>query len=135
MSEPEKVEAELAAFERGEVDLASFSHREHVRMAFELLERHTFLEALDRFARALRFITARANKADVYHVTITVAFLALIAQRRAESPGSSWEDFIVRNSDLGDKKVLERWYDPAALKSPVARTAFVLPAAGREVAD
>jgi hypothetical protein len=35
---------ELERFVRGEVDPAAFPHREHVRMAFEMLRRHDFAE-------------------------------------------------------------------------------------------
>ena len=38
----------LQAFLRGEVCAARFPHREHVRMAFEILGRHDFAEALLR---------------------------------------------------------------------------------------
>ena len=34
--------ADLARFVRGETDPATFTHREHVRMAFELLRRCDF---------------------------------------------------------------------------------------------
>ena len=72
----------LADFEAGRIDPAQFSHREHVRVGYELLERHPFPEALLHLARGLRRLAGQAGRPEVYHETITAAFLALIAERR-----------------------------------------------------
>ena len=74
--------AVLADFEAGRIDPARFPHREHVRVSYELLERHSFPEALLHLARGLRRLAAKAGRPEVYHETITAAFLALIAERR-----------------------------------------------------
>jgi len=117
----------LDAFEAGTLDLATFSHREHVRMGFELARRAPFTEAAHRFASALRRLTAAAGKSDKYHDTLTVAFMALIFERLGEDREQSFDAFAEANPDLFDKGVLLRWYDEARLKSPAARRAFVLP--------
>ena len=125
------IEAELLALEEGRIDPKEFPHREHVRLAFEKLRRHSFAEAAARFARGLRAITIRAGKPEVYNETITVAFLALIGERLAHEPRGRWLEFISANKDLADKNVLQRWYDGAELKSEIARRTFVLPKALR----
>ena len=102
-------------------------HREHVRLGFEMLRRHSFAEAAARFAGGLRAITVKAGKPEVYNETITVAFLALIGERLAREPRTEWLEFISANQDLADKNVLEHWYDGAELKSEIARRTFVLP--------
>lgn len=117
----------LADFEAGRIDPASFPHREHVRVGYELLERHLFPEALLHLARGLRRLAARAGKPGIYHETITAAFLALIAERRLQDRYPDWEDFAQRNPDLLSKKLLEEIYDPAVLQSTLARQTFVLP--------
>jgi len=124
----------LADFEAGRITPARFSHREHVRVGYELLERHPFPEALLHLARGLRRLAAAAGRPDVYHETITAAFLALIAERRLGERYLSWEDFAERNPDLFRKELLEEIYEPAVLKSPLARQTFVLPRNGREAA-
>jgi hypothetical protein len=119
--------ADLERFLRGELDAASFPHREHVRMAFELLGRHDFPETVLHFSRALRAMAARAGKPEAFHQTVTVAFLALIAERMA---GGRWDDFVSfarHNPDLIDKRALARWYRPERLASEVARRTFILP--------
>ncbi len=125
--EPLSLEKELAALEAGTLDPASFPHREHVRLAYLMLGQHSFSEALARFSRGLKLLTAKAGKAEIYHETLTVAFLALIGERRARGKQASWEEFIAENPDLLDKHCLERWYDAAELASDIARQTFVLP--------
>ena len=121
------VEEELRALEAGEIDPASFPHLEHVRCAFEMLRRYSFAETALRFGNGLRQLTTRAGKPDIYSETITVAFLALIGERLAQSPDAEWPEFIAANPDLGDKRVLETWYEPEELRSEVARRTFILP--------
>src|SRR5690348_10125701 len=89
----------LAAFEAGRIDPACFPHRAHVQVSFELLECHRFPEALLHLARGLRLLAARAGRPEVYHETITAAFLALIAERRSRGRYADWEDFAARNPD------------------------------------
>ena len=117
----------LQAFLRGEVCAARFPHREHVRMAFEILGRHDFAEALLHYSRTLRTMTARAGKPQAFNQTITVAFLAVIAQRRAQAPGEDFAAFTQRNADLFDKALLRRWYRPEQLASALASQTFLLP--------
>ncbi len=75
----------LADFEAGRIDPASFPHRDHVRVSYELLARHPYPESLLHLARGLRGLAAKAGRPEVYHETITAAFLALIAERRLGS--------------------------------------------------
>jgi hypothetical protein len=117
----------LADFEAGRIDPTRFPHREHVRVGYELLERHPFPEALLHLARGLRRLAAKAGRPGVYHETITAAFLALIAERRLRDRYLSWEDFAAHNPELFRKGFLEEMYDPAVLQSSVARQTFVLP--------
>jgi hypothetical protein len=117
----------LREFEAGRVDPAHFPHRDHVRVGFELLERHPFPEALLHLARGLRRLAARAGRPEVYHETITAAFLALIAERRSCARHASWNDFAVQNPDLFRKELLEEFYDVSVLRSPQARATFILP--------
>jgi len=121
------VEDELRALEAGEIDPDLFPHREHVRLAFEMLRRYPFAEAALRFGNGLRRLTSKAGKPEIYSETITIAFLALIGERRAGMRSNEWPAFIAANSDLEDKNILERWYDAAEMKSEVARRTFVLP--------
>jgi hypothetical protein len=119
---------ELRALETGTLDPSAFPHPEHVRLAYGMLERYPFGEALMRFSRGLKLLAAKAGRPEVYHETITVAFLALIGERRASGQDESWCEFKANNSDLFDKRCLEKWYGAAQLGSDLARRTFCLPA-------
>ncbi len=116
---------ELSAFLHGRVDNADFHHADHVRVAFEVVRRHDFLDAAQAYARGLRDIAMRAGNPNAYHETITIAFLALIAERAQGF--ESYAAFAAANQDLLDKSVLTKWYAPERLASAAARRTFVLP--------
>ncbi|HEY1873079.1 MAG TPA: hypothetical protein VGG67_01625 [Steroidobacteraceae bacterium] len=118
---------DLARFVRGEIAAASFPHREHVRMAFEMLRRHDFAETVLHFSRALRSMAQQAGKPQAFHQTLTIAFLSLIAERLEDGPWEDFGAFARDNPDLLDKGALTRWYRPERLASERARRTFVLP--------
>ena len=118
---------ELLALETGALDPAMFPHPEHVRLGYEMLGRHPFGETVARFSRGLRLLAAKAGRPEVYHETITVAFLALVGERRARARDAGWCEFKANNSDLLDKHCLDRWYEAEELGSDLARQTFCLP--------
>ncbi|HEV3182747.1 MAG TPA: hypothetical protein VGY90_08020 [Steroidobacteraceae bacterium] len=118
---------DLGRFVRGEIAAASFPHREHVRIAFEMLRRHDFAETVLLFSRALLTMAQRAGKPQAFHQTLTIAFLSLIAERLE---GGDWDDFAAfahDNPDLLDKGTITHWYRPERLASERARRTFLLP--------
>jgi hypothetical protein len=121
------IDDELRALETGALDPAMFPHPEHVRLAYEMLGRHPFGEAVTRFSRGLRLLAAKGGRPEVYHETITVAFLAVIGERRARAKDAGWDEFKTNNSDLLDKRCLDHWYDADCLRSDLARKTFCLP--------
>lgn len=122
-----RVADELRDFEEGRLDPNQFPHREHVRLAFEMLGCHPFHEALARFAKGLHQLAKKAGKPELYHETITAAFLALIGERRLAQSWSGWDEFAAQNQDLLNKDLLRLWYEPEILNSVIARRTFVLP--------
>jgi hypothetical protein len=118
---------ELRALETGALDLAKFPHAEHVRLGYEMLSRYGFGDAVTRFSRGLKLLAAKAGKPEIYHETITVAFLALINERRARSATQSWGEFEAGNPDLFDKGCLKKWYNAEQLDTELARRTFCLP--------
>jgi len=127
MKNAEASRDELLALETGTLDPALFRHSDHVRLGYEMLGRYPFGEAVTRFSRGLRLIAAKAGRPEIYHETMTVAFLALIGERRARTGHASWDDFEFNNRDLLEKRRLERWYDAEQLSSDLARRTFCLP--------
>ena len=122
---------ELERFVRGEIAAAGFAHREHVRMAFELLRRHDFAETALHFSRALRAMALQAGKPQAFHQTVTIAFLALIAERMESSGCQDFARFERAHPELLDKGLLARWYGAERLASERARRTFLLPEPAR----
>ena len=129
----------IAGFEDCSLANESFRHSDHVRMAFLYLSRYPALEALQRFSASLvRFATAH-GKPQLYHETITWAYLLLIRERMARAGHSrdghaqTWEEFAERNADLLVWKggVLMTLYQQETLDSELARRVFVLPDYGK----
>jgi hypothetical protein len=116
----------VSSFTNGQIDAASFDHRAHLRTAYCLLARNPFLEACVAMRDGLQRLAEKVGKPGLYHETITVAFMSLVSERMGLAPGAGWELLLSRNPDLLDRKVLERFYLPATLASPVARARFVL---------
>ena len=116
-------------FEAGAISEDFFHHADHVRLAFAYLCQYPVLQALDKFAGALKRYAVERGKPDRYHETITHAYFFLIRERLARSPGADWEEFARENPDLLQWKdgVLSRYYHEATLKSDLARNVFVFP--------
>ena len=121
------VPQDLLRFVHGETDPARFPHREHVRMGYEMLRRHSFPEAVLLFSEGLRAIATRAGKSQAFHQTMTIAYLSLIAERIELQDPADFNAFALQNPDLFDKAVLSQWYRPERLASPQARRTFLLP--------
>jgi hypothetical protein len=116
-------------FESDAVPEDSFHHADHVQLAFAYLSKYQVLQALERFASALKRFAAARGKTQLYNETITCAYFFLIHERMAQCEGTLWEEFACRNADLLTWKggVLNRYYHEATLKSDLARNVFVLP--------
>src|ERR1700757_4009962 len=112
---------ELERFVRGEVDARNFPHREHVRMAFEMLRRHDFSEVASLYSRALRLMLAKVGKAHAFNQTTTIAFLSLIAERMVRSRAVDFAAFLRAHPETLDQTTLLRWYRPEQLASDIAR--------------
>ena len=124
----------LAAFENCSLRNADFHHEDHVRAGFLYLCRFPALEALSRFSKALINFAAANGKPNLYHETITWAFLLLIRERMARGCQRSgqqpnWAEFADANSDLLNWKqnILKTYYRDETLASDVAKKTFVFP--------
>ena len=116
-------------FEDDTLPADSFHHADHVRLAFAYLRVYPPLEALAKFALALKRYAAARGKPQLYNETITHAYFFLIRERMARGSALHWDEFALQHSDLLTWKdgVLGRYYREGTLQSELARTVFVLP--------
>lgn len=96
-------------------------------MAFDLLGKFDFIEAAATYARGIRAIAAKAGSPEKFNLTITYAFMSLIAERMSADPQVSFEKFASDNADLMSKSVLAGWYSDDRLHCDTARKVFLLP--------
>jgi hypothetical protein len=118
---------ELTRFLRGEIDPAHFPHREHVRMAFEMLRRLDFAESVWQFSKTLRAMGIKAGRPQAFNQTVTIAFLALIGERMEQPGTADFAAFERANPDVLEKNALARWYPAERLATAAARRIFLLP--------
>ena len=119
----------LAAFEDTSLPVEAFHHREHVRVAWMYVMRHGVAGALTGFGDALKRFAVAKDKPQLYHETITWAYLLLIGERIARHRVATWDAFAQQHADLLAWKpsVLDRYYTTELLWSDLARKTFVMP--------
>jgi hypothetical protein len=140
----------LAAFEAA--SLEEFHHRDHIRAAWCYLRELPLLEALQRFTASLKHFANAKGQPQLYHETITWAYVFLIHERMeivedrqsclSEQTGSpvpgqaglpvlheTWDEFADRNTELFTWRpsILDRLYRPETIQSERARRSFILP--------
>lgn len=120
----------MRAFESGVVPEGGFHHTQHVRVVWNYLREQPLAAALERFQSRLRAFAEAQGKPTLYHETITIAYVLLIAERLHDAPAEEgWDAFAARNPDLLGWKpsILDRYYRNETLWSDRARASFVMP--------
>ena len=118
----------IEAFESNRIASREFRHRDHVRMAWTYLQEYGFPAGAQRFAEALQRFAEANGAPQLYHATITWAYLVTIRERSEPGVGS-WESFAAENPDLFGWKpsIIDALYLPETIASEHARRVFVLP--------
>ena len=119
----------VQVFEAATLSADEFPHAAHVRVAWWYLKHYSLGEALTRFTAALKHFAAHHGATGLYHETITVAYVLLIAERLAAARDLSWPDFSAAYPELLARRpsLLDRYYDERTLTSRQARDSFVMP--------
>lgn len=122
----------VLAFERATLDPAAFGHREHLYVAWCYLRALPLEEALARYVRHLRSLTAALGAATKFHATITWVYVVLLHAAMDRAPDASFAQLLADNPALADhgSGALHAYYDRAQLASEEARRHFVLPIRG-----
>jgi hypothetical protein len=120
----------IERFENCNLKGEDFHHRDHVRIVWLYLQSNSVLETLGRFSAGLKRFAAANGKPNLYHETITWAYVFLIHERmERKEHRQSWAEFVAANSDLFDWKdnILKTYYQETTLRSETARRTFVFP--------
>ena len=121
----------ITQFEEGTTPAGAFHHADHIRLAFEYLARFPTSECLQRFSAALKSFATTHGKPQLYHETITWAYLLLIRERTARVRPPPGLGGVCREQSgsacLEGWGVCNRFIVPETLDSDLARRVFVLP--------
>lgn len=121
----------LSRFEDRSLPQPEWTHRAHVRVAFQYLARRPFGVALRAIRNGINRLNAAHGNPGGYHETITVAFARVIRSRLEREP--LWlhsTGFLERHRDLVGPEALaplDPYYSRARLMSAEARAGFVEP--------
>ena len=116
-------------FEACRYPAQDFGHRAHVRLAYAYLVDHEPDDAVAAMRDAL-LAFLRHNQIEVgkYHETLTRAWILAVRHFMARSAAcASADEFIARNQELLDPKIMLTHYSADVLFSDRARAAFVEP--------
>ena len=116
----------IERLEAGRVEPGTFGHREHLQAAYELLQREPFLDAAARYARAIDAFARSVGATDKFNLTVTLAFLSLVAERMSAERHASFAEFLAANPALAGN-ALEKYYTPLRLANPLSRRVFLMP--------
>ncbi len=124
-------DAFLAAFRAGAIEPAAFDHRAHLRAAVCALARLPFLEACIAIRDGLGHVAAKAGKPGLYHETLTVALMSLIADALDDDAGTASpidvDGFVARHPALLDRRAIAARYRVETFDGAAARRRFRLP--------
>jgi hypothetical protein len=106
---------------------SAFGHREHVHLTWMAVRRVGMPAAVALVSDGLQRTARYAGAPQKYHVTVSRAWVELVAHHVAEREQPDFAAFAERHSALLDKHLLTRFYRSATLASTRARTSWVEP--------
>ncbi len=123
-------EAFLHSFEDTSLAFSQWTHRAHLRMAWNYLREH----GRDAGSVLIRQGIQRYNEKNKdlvrggYHETMTLFFVHVIDLAvRATPDVADFSDFLARFPALADRKLIEQYYSRDRLRAPAAKTGWLPP--------
>ena len=118
----------VLAFESCTVEPSEFTHAAHVRLAYVYLVEHDVDPAVARMREALlKFLEHNDIPRSKFHETITRAWVLAVRHFMNKGASASSADFIAKNRELLDSRIMLTHYSASVLFSPDARASFVEP--------
>lgn len=104
-----------------------FGHREHVFLTWLAVRRFGEPAAVGLVSDGIQRTARYAGAPQKYHATVSRAWVELVGYHSAERGEVDFAAFAGHHPALLDKRLLTRFYRPATLASPQARTSWVEP--------
>ena len=117
-----------SAFEACTVAPSQFTHEAHVRLAYVYLVESDVESAVQKMREALlTFIEHNGIPRSKFHETMTRAWVLAVRHFMDGSTSASSTEFIAKNQELLDSKIMLTHYSASVLFSPDARVSFLEP--------
>ena len=113
----------LEAFHSCRLLNSEFHHADHLRLAWLHLHREPFETALAKVRAGIQNFAAHNGAAQLYHETITTAWVRLLATHRE----NSFDEFLRLNETQLSGGLLHRFWTPEVLAGQEARARWVPP--------
>jgi hypothetical protein len=126
---PEECDAFVAEFEAGAVPSAEWTHQAHIAMATVYLARYGD-SVLPHTRAALRnHLLARGKSTGLYHETLTIFWLGVIADAMRSYERLTQHETVQRTCGAfgRESKLHERYYSFDVFNSPEAHTRWIPP--------
>ena len=107
-------------------ELATFTHRDHIRLAFAYARRGG-VEAAIEGARGIKRFAEAHGAFRKYHDTLTVAWARVVGRLAVDSAPMPFGDFLDAHPELMRRDLLSAHYSDGLLFSERARASFVEP--------
>lgn len=120
----------IEGFENCTLAGKDFHHQDHVRVVWIYLHSNSVIQTLEKFSAGLKRLAIANGKPNLYHETITWAYVLLINERmQRQDTALDWVEFVETNPDVFDWKnnILKSYYQDETLRSETARRIFLLP--------
>jgi hypothetical protein len=113
----------LAAFHSHSLKPSEFRNADHFRLAWLHLHREPLETAMENVCSGIQAFAAHHGVSDKYHVTITIAWVRLVATHREPTFG----DFLNANASRLNPDLLHRFWTPELLAGEEAKSKWVAP--------
>jgi hypothetical protein len=104
-----------------------FGHRQHVHLTWLAVRRYGVPAAVDLVSAGIQRTARYAGAPQKYHATVSRAWVELVGYHAAELGEDDFAAFADHHPALLDKRLLTRFYHPATLAAPLAKTGWVAP--------
>jgi hypothetical protein len=108
-------------------DAARFGHRQHVHLTWLAVRRCGVPAAIDLVSHGIQRTARYVGAPQKYHATVSRAWVELVGHHAAERGEQDFTAFADHHPALLDKRLLTRFYRPATLAGPQAKTGWVEP--------
>jgi hypothetical protein len=113
----------LAAFHSCQLKTSEFRNADHFRLAWLHLHREPLDMALASVCAGIQTFVVHHGASKKYHVTITIAWVRLLATHREPS----FDEFLAANSQRLNPDLLHRFWTPELLAGDDAKSHWVAP--------